>query len=108
MAQDEFNEKSARDTVREILGLPPAPPMTPQETAALDRILRNLKDARAKDPDFDKKMRDAWVKAEAAADPDDFDDLSPKDIQQMLKDAVVPKGKAAVHKIHKRPKFRSK
>ena len=91
MAADEFKKKSARDTVREILGLPPAPPPTPQEQAELGRILRNLKDARAKDPDFDKKMRDAWIKAEAAADPDDFDDLSPGDLQKMLKDAVVPK-----------------
>ena len=108
MAADEFNKKSARDTVREILGLPPAPPLTRQEEAALNRILRNLKDARAKDPDFDKKMADAWVKAEAAADPDDYDDLSPKDIQQMLKDAVVPKPTGPLPPRHKRPKSRSK
>lgn len=108
MTADKFNKKSARDEVREILGLPPAPPMTAAERKAAERILRNLKDARAKDPDFDKKMRDAWVKAEAAADPDDYDDLTPQDIQQMLKDAVVPKPTGPLPPRHKRPKFRSK
>ena len=107
MAKKEFNKKSVRDEVRELLGLPPAPPMTAKERKAADHILRNLRDAHRKDPDFDKKMMEAWVEAEVATDPDAFESLSPLDVKEMLKDAVAPKARGTKARRQKNNKGRN-
>jgi hypothetical protein len=92
MAKEEFNGKSVRDRVREILGLPPAPPMTEEERAEAELTLHALRRLRARDPDFKQAARD-WVEAEAQADPDAFDDLTPEDMQRQLQKAATPKSK---------------
>lgn len=88
MAKKEFNDNSRNlKDFYEILGVEP-PVLSAEERKELQGILDGLKEARAKDPDFDRKAIEAWAKAEAAANPDDYDDLTARDMRRMLKNAV--------------------
>ncbi len=84
-----MSEKSLKK-VYDILGMPQPKP-TLAEAQALQDMLARLKHARENDPLFDQKAMRAWVQAEAAADPDDYDDLNAKDMAKMLNKGIKPK-----------------
>jgi|GEM_PF-5583043 len=84
-----MSEKSLKK-VYDILGIPQPKP-TPAQTHALQEMLNRLKRARENDPLFDQKALHEWVKAEAAADPDDYNDLNAHDMAKMLNKSIKPK-----------------
>ncbi len=93
MAKKEFNDKSGPlKSIYDILGIQHQP-LSPEERKALQQVLDDLRKARANDPLFDEKAFQAWVKAEAAADPDAFDDLTAGDLLHMLQETISPKFK---------------
>ena len=72
MSKEEFNKKS----------------LSPEELQELQQIIDHLKECRARDPDYDKRMMEKCINAEVAANPDYCDEQA--DMKQMLKKAVKP------------------